>query len=96
MLPKHYKVKDDEHDQISCMKQILYILSKSKSSYGSFDKGKKGEFPIKAYLGILMHYKKYGLYLFNEQYYDNGNGGNINWYKTVNKSNKIKSFRKRV
>ncbi len=35
------------------MKQILYILSKSKLSYGSFDKGKKGEFPIKAYLGIL-------------------------------------------
>ncbi|MCC9858599.1 LlaJI family restriction endonuclease, partial [Streptococcus agalactiae] len=72
-----------------CMKQILYILSKSKASYGSFDKGIKGEFPIKAYLGILMHYKKYGLYLSNEQYYENGYAGNIDWNRTVNKSNKI-------
>ena len=71
------------------MKQILYILSKSKASYGSFDKGIKGEFPIKAYLGILMHYKKYGLYLSNEQHYENGYAGNIDWNRTVNKSNKI-------
>lgn len=88
-FPKHYKVEDDEHNQISCMKQILYILSKSKSSYGSFDKGLKGEFPIKAYLEILMHYKKYGLYLSSEQYYENGYTGNIDWNRTVNKSNKI-------
>lgn len=87
-FPKHYKV-DVEHNQVSCMKQILYILSKSKASYGSFDKGIKGEFPIKAYLGILMHYKKYGLYLSNEQYYENGYAGNIDWNRTVNKSNKI-------
>lgn len=88
-FPKHYKVDDDEHNQVSCMKQILYILSKSKASYGSFDKGIKGEFPIKAYLGILMHYKKYGLYLSNEQHYENGYAGNIDWNRTVNKSNKI-------
>lgn len=88
-FPKHYKVDDDEQNQVSCMKQILYILLKSKSSYGSFDKGIKGEFPIKAYLGILMHYKKYGLYLSNEQYYENGYAGNIDWNRTVNKSNKI-------
>lgn len=87
-FPKHYKVEDNEQDQFSCMKQILYILSKAKSSYGSFDKGQKGEFPIKAYLGILMHYKKYGIYLSNEQYYENGYAGNIDWNRTVNKSNK--------
>ena len=88
-FPKHYKVDNDEYNQISCMKQILYILSKSKASYASFDKGIKGEFPIKAYLGILMHYKKYGLYLSNEQYYENGYAGNIDWNRTINKSNKI-------
>jgi hypothetical protein fgonA2_02319 len=88
-FPKHYRVEDDEYNQILCMKQILYILSKSKSSYGSFDMGVKGEFPIKAYLGILVHYKKYGLYLSNEQYYKNGYAGNADWNRTVNKSNKI-------
>lgn len=88
-FPKHYKVEGNDHDQVSCMKQILYILSKVKSSYGSFDKGIKGEFPIKAYLGILMHYKKYGLYLSNEQYYESGYAGNIDWNRTVNNSNKI-------
>lgn len=40
-----------------CMKQILYILSKNKATYGSFDKGLKGEFPVKSYNGILNHYK---------------------------------------
>lgn len=87
-FPKHYKLENEE-DKISCMKKILYILAKSKSSYGSFCDGINGEFPVKAYLEILMHYKKYGLYLSNEQYYEDGYAGNIDWNKTINKSNKI-------
>lgn len=88
-FPKHYQVKKEDKNQISSMKQILYILSKARTSYGSFDKGIKGEFPIKAYLGILKYYKKYGLYSLNERYFENGYDGNIDWNKTINKSNKI-------
>lgn len=88
-FPKHYKVEEIKDNQISCIKQILYILSKNKAAYGSFDKGLKGEFPIKSYLGILKHYKKYGLYLTNEFYFENGYYGNIDWNRTISKSNKI-------
>ena len=88
-FPKHYQVDKMTDDQVSCMKQILYVLAKSKASYGSFDKGVKGEFPIKAYLGVLMHYKKYGLYLADERYLEKGYAGNVDWDRTVNLSNKI-------
>lgn len=88
-FPKHYQVDKMTDDQVSCMKQILYVLAKSKASNGSFDKGVKGEFPIKAYLGILMHYKKYGLYLADERYLEKGYAGNVDWDRTVNLSNKI-------
>lgn len=88
-FPKHYQVDEMTDNQVSCMKQILYVLAKSKASYGSFDKGVKGEFPIKAYLGVLMHYKKYGLYLADERYLEKGYAGNVDWDRTVNLSNKI-------
>ena len=88
-FPKHYEVGEIKEEQIFCMKQILYILSKNKAAYGSFDKGLKGEFPVKAYFGILNHYKKYGLYLANESYYENSYEGNIDWNRTISKSNKI-------
>lgn len=88
-FPKHYKVSEIKEEQTYCMKQILYILSKSKSTYGSFDKGLKGEFPVKSYYGILNHYKKYGLYLSNETYFENGYEGNVDWTRTINKSNKV-------
>ncbi|MGL5042634.1 MAG: LlaJI family restriction endonuclease [Fusobacteriaceae bacterium] len=88
-FPKHYCIPNEMDNIISCMKQILYILSKNKATYGSFDKGLKGEFPIKAYIGILRHYKKYGLYVSNEKYYETGFMGNIDWNKTINQSNKV-------
>lgn len=88
-FPKHYKVTDLKGNQSVCMKQILYILSKNKATYGSFDRGLKGEFPVKAYHGILNHYKKYGLYLSNENYFENGYEGNVDWNRTINKSNKV-------
>lgn len=88
-FPKHYKVAEMKEKQNFCMKQILYILSKNKATYGSFDKGLKGEFPVKSYHGILNHYKKYGLYLSNESYFENGYEGNADWNRTINKSNKV-------
>lgn len=88
-FPKHYKVTKIKDNQDVCMKQILYILSKNKVSYGSFDKGLNGEFPVKSYYGILNHYKKYGLYLSSESYFQNGYEGNVDWSRTINKSNKI-------
>ena len=88
-FPKHYKVAEMKEKQDFCMKQILYILSKNKATYGSFDKGLKGEFPVKSYNGILNHYKKYGLYLSNESYFENGYEGNADWNRTINKSNKV-------
>ena len=88
-FPKHYKVTEIKENQSVCMKQILYILSKSKVAYGSFDKGLNGEFPVKSYHGILSHYKKYGLYLSSESYFENGYEGNVDWSRTINKSNKV-------
>lgn len=88
-FPKHYQVSDADINSVSCMKQILRIVSRKKASSGSFDKGEKGEFPIKAYLGILSHFKKYGLYLANERYFFNGYEGNVDWNRTINKSNKV-------
>lgn len=88
-FPKHYDVPVFESEQQSCIKQILYILSKSKATYGSFEKGLKGEFPLQAYFGVLGYYKKYGLYLSNENYLINGYEGNIDWNKTINQSNRV-------
>ena len=34
-FPKHYQVDKMTDDQVSCMKQILYVLAKSKASNGS-------------------------------------------------------------
>lgn len=88
-FPKHYQVTNLKENQRVCMKQILYVLSKNKATHGSFDRGIKGEFPVKAYHGILNHYKKYGLYLSNERYFENGYGSNVDWNRTINKSNKV-------
>lgn len=87
-FPKHYKVTEIKENQSVCMKQILYILSKNKVAYGSFDKGLKGEFPVKAYYGVLNYYKKYGLYSSSESYFENGYDGNVDWSRTINKSAK--------
>lgn len=88
-FPKHYNIVEINEKQNDCIKQILYILSKNKSSYGSFDKGINGEFPIKSYYDILNHYKKYGLYLSNESYFKYGYEDNIDWVRTINKSNNV-------
>ena len=88
-FPKHYNLLKNENSQYLCMKQILYILSKNKATYGSFDKGLKGEFPIKPYFEILNYYKKYGIYLSHDNYFKYGYEGNIDWNKTINKSKKI-------
>ncbi|MDF9824454.1 hypothetical protein M2475_000828 [Breznakia sp. PF5-3] len=88
-FPKYYKVAEIKEEQKFCMEQILYILSKNKATYGSFDKGLKGEFPVKSYHDILNYYKKYGLYLSNESYFKNGYEGNVDWSGTINKSNKL-------
>lgn len=89
-FPKHYNIcnKNDEFLK-KVMKQILYVISLKKTSLGNFETGIKEEFPLKAYLGILNYYKKYGLYTANEKYFKEGYQGIIDWNKTINKSNKI-------
>lgn len=66
-LPKHYNLLDNKAAQFVYIKKIIQILSKGKATSGSFDKGLKGEFPIKSYLGILNYYKKHGFYFFLPQ-----------------------------
>ncbi len=88
-FPKHYNVALLDDEKIKCMKKILRLIAMNQSNKGGFDNGDKGEFPIRAYIYIANYYKKHGLYTANEKYYKKGYDGNIDWNKTINKSNKI-------
>lgn len=85
--PKQYNPRIE--NQHKCIKQILKIIASNKIHKGSYDKGEKGEFPVKAYIEVAYYYKKYGIYSFRENYNKKGYEGNIDWNKTINKSQKI-------
>lgn len=88
-FPKHYNVENINDKNTEAMKQILELIFLNRVSMGSFDRGNKNEFPAKAYLQVANYYKKYGLYFAEEKYYASGYAGNIDWKRTINKSNHV-------
>lgn len=90
-FPKHYELSSDRDSLVVEINKLINIIALNRISQGSFDfdDGNKDEFPIKAYLYVLDYYKKYGLYIAAEKYEEFGYEGNIDWNRTINKSNKI-------
>lgn len=85
-LPKHY---DRDNNVFRTMDKILKLIELNRNSQGSFDNGLKEEFPIKAYLRVANYFKIYGLYTSKISKIINGYGGNIDWQRTIKKSNNI-------
>lgn len=85
-LPKHYDIDDNA---LRIMEKILKLIELNRNSLSSFDKGSKEEFPIKAYLKVANYFKIYGLYTSKISKIINGYGGNIDWQRTIKKSNNI-------
>ena len=85
-LPKHY---DIDNNVFRTMDKILKLIELNRNSLGSFDNGLKEEFPIKAYLRVANYFKIYGLYTSKILKIINGYGGNIDWQRTIKKSNNI-------
>ena len=88
-FPKHYDISSMDNSAEECIKKILSLISLSRISSGSFDKGDNAEFPIKAYWEIASYFKKFGLYKDSEKYNELGYAGNVDWNRTVNQSNKL-------
>lgn len=88
-FPKHYTFSSNAEENKNDMKKIIQILALTKATSGSFDKGEKDEFPLRAYMDVAMYYKQYGLYTVDRRYVDRGYNGNINWKKTMKESDKI-------
>ncbi|WP_273497963.1 LlaJI family restriction endonuclease [Peptoniphilus rhinitidis] len=85
-LPKHYDIDDNAS---RTMEKILKLIELNRNSLSSFDKGSKEEFPIKAYFKVANYFKIYGLYTSKISKIINGYGGNIDWQRTIKKSNNI-------
>lgn len=85
-LPKHYDIDDNAS---RTMEKILKLIELNRNSLSSFDKGSKEEFPIKAYFKVVNYFKIYGLYTSKISKIINGYGGNIDWQRTIKKSNNI-------
>lgn len=85
-LPKHY---DIDKNVFRTMDKILKLIELNRNSLGSFDNGLKEEFPIKAYLRVASYFKIYGLYTSKISKIINGYDGNIDWQRTIKKSNNI-------
>ena len=82
-LPKHFKQENKEED----LKLILKILLKYYPKIGL--KGNNEDFsniPIDSYFYVINYYKKYGIYKNTYSEYKNSLDGNIDWTKTIKKS----------
>lgn len=90
-FPKHYNIDKKNQNYIEDIKKIVSIITLNNigSSSFNFKEKSKNEFPIEAYINVLNYYKKYGLYISNVKHEKFGYDGNIDWNKTINKSNKI-------
>ncbi|EGQ3996202.1 LlaJI family restriction endonuclease, partial [Staphylococcus pseudintermedius] len=90
-FPKHYKLKSKREQLLNEINKLIYIISLNRISHGSFgfEDNNRDEFPIKAYFYVLDYFKKYGLYITSNKYEEYGYEGNIDWNRTINKSNKV-------
>lgn len=89
-FPKHCDMSGDtEHEIGELIKKILYLFCNEKIMHNDIESGDYNNFPINAYAYILNYFKKYGLYKQKYINYKYSYIGNIDWFKTINRSNKI-------
>ena len=85
--PKHFKYKDE-----SDIKLIVRCIIKS---FRKTDKGSSElidcNIPLRPYLYILDYYYKYGIFKNISSDYKLGYGGNVDWNRTIRKSQKVVS-----
>lgn len=86
---------------ISCPKHFLYrdptdiklIVRCIIKSFRKTDKGSNAmidcNIPLKPYLHVLDYYYKYGIYKQITSHYITGYGGNVDWSRTIRRSQKI-------
>ncbi|QUM66131.1 hypothetical protein [Staphylococcus delphini] len=90
-FPKHYKLNSEPEHLLEEINKLIYIIGLNRIGQGSFgfEDDNRDEFPIKAYLYVLEYFKKYGLYITSNKHEEFGYEGNIDWNRTINKSNKL-------
>ena len=83
--PKHFKYKD-----VSDIKLIVSCIIKS---FRKTDKGSSElidcNIPLRSYLYVLDYYYKHGIFKRISSDYKQGYGGNIDWNRTIRKSQKV-------
>ena len=90
-LPKHFKrEKETKKEKKENLKLILRLLLKYCNNIGlkGNDDG-YSNIPMDAYFKILDYYKKYGIYKDTYLEYKKSFDGNINWKRTIAKSDKF-------
>lgn len=85
--PKHFVYKNEED-----IKLIVHCIIKS---FRTSDKGSSEKvncnIPYRAYMDILEYYYKYGLFKETSVKYTQGYSGNIDWNRTIRKSQRVVS-----
>lgn len=88
-FPKFFSIPKKESEILNSINNILMLLEITQSTVGSFDKGIKENFPLKAYLEIVFYFKRRGIYVKEVIGNSKGYKGQISWKKTIERSNKI-------